>query len=70
VKGVRYRVEAFDYLCQIFENVFTIAVSPQSKFKSVNDLIAAARENPGKLTYGHAGTAPFRIWRSRTSPRL
>src|SRR4051794_8510854 len=56
VKGVRYRVESFDYLCQIFENVFTIAVTPQSKFKSVHDLITAARENPGKLTYGHAGT--------------
>lgn len=56
VKGVRYRVESFDYLCQIFENVFTIAVTPQSKFKSMHDLITAARENPGKLTYGHAGT--------------
>jgi tripartite-type tricarboxylate transporter receptor subunit TctC len=56
VKGVRYRVESFDYLCQIFENVFTIAVAPQSKFKSVDDLITAARINPGKLTYGHAGT--------------
>ena len=56
VKGVRYQVESFDYLCQIFENVFTIAVTPQSKFKSVHDLITAAKENPGKLTYGHAGT--------------
>jgi tripartite-type tricarboxylate transporter receptor subunit TctC len=56
VKGVRYGVDSFDYLCQIFENVFTIAVAPRSKFKSVQDLIAAARENPSKLTYGHAGT--------------
>jgi tripartite-type tricarboxylate transporter receptor subunit TctC len=55
VKGVRYRADSFDYLCQILENVFTIAVAPQSKFKSVQDLITAARENPGKLTYGHAG---------------
>ena len=35
----------FDYVCQIFENVFTIAVAPQSKFKSVQELIAAARES-------------------------
>ena len=55
VKGVRYQVDSFDYICQVFENVFTIAVAPQSKFKSVQELIAAARENPGKLTYGHAG---------------
>jgi tripartite-type tricarboxylate transporter receptor subunit TctC len=56
VKGVRYQVDSFDYVCQIFENVFTITVAPQSKFKSVQELIAAARENPGKLSYGHAGT--------------
>lgn len=55
VKGVRYQVDSFDYVCQIFENVFTIAVAPQSRFKSAPELIAAARENPGKLTYGHAG---------------
>lgn len=55
VKGVRYQVDSFDYICQIFENVFTVAVPPQSKFRSAQELIAAARENPGKLTYGHAG---------------
>jgi tripartite-type tricarboxylate transporter receptor subunit TctC len=56
VKGVRYQVDSFEYVCQIFENVFTVTVAPQSKFRSVQELITAARENPGKLTYGHAGT--------------
>jgi tripartite-type tricarboxylate transporter receptor subunit TctC len=55
VKGVRYNVESFTYVCQVFENVFTIAVGPQSKIKSAQELLAAAKENPGKLTYGHAG---------------
>jgi tripartite-type tricarboxylate transporter receptor subunit TctC len=55
VKGVRYQVESFDYICQIFENAFTIAAAPHSRFKSAQELIAAAREVPGKLTYGHAG---------------
>jgi len=55
VKGVRYNVESFTYVCQVFENVFTIAVGPQSKVKSAQELLAAAKENPGKLTYGHAG---------------
>jgi tripartite-type tricarboxylate transporter receptor subunit TctC len=55
VKGVRYNVESFDYICQVFENVFSIAVGPNSKFKTAQDLLAFAKENPGKLTYGHAG---------------
>lgn len=55
VKGVRYQVDSFDYICQIFENVFTIAVAPQSKYRTAADLISAAKENPGRLTYGHAG---------------
>ena len=55
VKGTRYQVDSFEYLCQIFENVFTVAVPPQSKFKSMPELVAAARENQEKLSYGHAG---------------
>jgi tripartite-type tricarboxylate transporter receptor subunit TctC len=55
VKGVRYNVESFTYICQVFENVFTIAVGPQSKITSAKELLAAAQGNPGKLTYGHAG---------------
>jgi tripartite-type tricarboxylate transporter receptor subunit TctC len=55
VKGVRYQVDSFEYLCQVFENPFTLAVAPESKIKSARDLLAAARESPGKLSYGHAG---------------
>lgn len=55
VKGVRYNVESFDYICQVFENPFSIAVRPDSPFKSIGDLVAAAKRTPGKLTYGHAG---------------
>lgn len=55
VKGVRYNVESFSYLCQVFENVFAVAVGPQSKITSAKELFAAAKANPGKLTYGHAG---------------
>ena len=55
VKNVRYDVNAFDYVCQYFENVFSIAVREDSPFKTVQELIAFAKANPGKLTYGHAG---------------
>jgi tripartite-type tricarboxylate transporter receptor subunit TctC len=56
VKGVRYQVDSFDYICQVFENPFTLAVAPESKIKSARDLLAAVRESPGKLSYGHSGT--------------
>jgi tripartite-type tricarboxylate transporter receptor subunit TctC len=55
VKGVRYNVDSFDYLCQVFENPFTLSVASGSKLRSAGDLLAAAREHPGKLSYGHAG---------------
>jgi tripartite-type tricarboxylate transporter receptor subunit TctC len=55
VKGVRYNVDSFDYICQIFENVFTISVGPGSKFKTAAELLAAIKEKPGALNYGHAG---------------
>jgi len=55
VKGVRYNVESFDYICQVFENPFSIAVRKDAPYKSLADLIAAAKQTPNKLTYGHAG---------------
>jgi tripartite-type tricarboxylate transporter receptor subunit TctC len=55
MKGVRYGVDSFEYICHVFENAFTITVAPQSKFKTVRELLDAAAENPGKLSYGHSG---------------
>jgi len=55
VRGVRYNVDSFEYICQIFENVFSLAVGPQSKITSAQELFALAREKPGAVTYGHAG---------------
>jgi len=55
IKGVRYQADSFDYICQVFENVFAIAVEPGSRFNSAKDLFAAATANPGRLNYGHAG---------------
>jgi tripartite-type tricarboxylate transporter receptor subunit TctC len=55
VKGVRYQVESFDYICQYFENIFVLAAPQQSRFKLAQELLTAAAAKPGKLTYGHAG---------------
>jgi tripartite-type tricarboxylate transporter receptor subunit TctC len=54
VKGVRYQVDSFDYICQVFENVFTMAVAADSKFKTAHDLLATAAASPAALTYGHS----------------
>jgi tripartite-type tricarboxylate transporter receptor subunit TctC len=55
VKGVRYNVDSFEYICQVFENAFTIAVGPTSPYKSAKDLFAAAKDKAGGLTFGHSG---------------
>lgn len=36
----------------LFQNEFFVAVSANSPYKSVDDIVAAARANPGELTYG------------------
>ncbi len=53
VKGVRYNVESFDYICQVFENVFAVAVGSQSRFKTAKELFASAGDKG--LNFGHAG---------------
>lgn len=55
MKGVRYNVDSFDYICHIFENHFTMTVAPDSHFKSVKQMLDEAKANPGKVSYGHSG---------------
>lgn len=55
LRNIKYGVDSFEYICQSFENVFTIAVPLDSAFRSVTEIIAAARANPGKLSFGHSG---------------
>jgi tripartite-type tricarboxylate transporter receptor subunit TctC len=54
-KAMPYKNEQIEPVCQVFENVFAIAVKPDSPIKSMQDLIAQAKASPGKLSYGHAG---------------
>lgn len=55
MKGLKYTVDSFEYICHTFENVFAIVVRPESPLKSVQDLIATARANPGKFNYASSG---------------
>ena len=55
MKNLSYGFESFVPVCQVFENVFAVAVTQASPYKTLGELVDAARAQPGKLTYGHAG---------------
>jgi len=53
---VRYdMLKDFRYVSMLVEYPFFLAVSAKSKYHSLSELLAAARENPGKLSYASAG---------------
>lgn len=59
-KKVPYQAEDFAPVSTLYSAPFYIAVSVSAPYKSVRDLIAAARANPGKLTYSspYVGSPP------------
>ncbi len=50
-----YSVDSFDYVCLVYANPQAVIVRADSPFKNVNDLLAFAKANPGKLNYGSSG---------------
>jgi len=50
-----FRNSQVEPVCQVFENVFAIAVPKNSPIRSFAELADAARARPGGLSYGHAG---------------
>ncbi len=48
-------LDHFDPVAILFRTPFLVAVSSESKWKDMRDLIAAAKANPGKLSYGSWG---------------
>jgi len=48
-------VKDLDPIAGVAANFLCIAVHPAVPVQSLNDLIAYAKANPGKLSYGHAG---------------
>jgi len=55
MKTMPFRNEQVEPVCQVFENVFTIAVRQDSPIKSMQDLLTRAKAAPGTISYGHAG---------------
>ena len=52
-----FKASDIEPVCQVFENVFAIAVREDSPIRSMQELVARAKANPGKVSYGHAGPA-------------
>jgi tripartite-type tricarboxylate transporter receptor subunit TctC len=50
-----YKPDSLAPVCQTFVNTMGLAVRPDSPLKSVADLMAAAKQRPGQLNYGHPG---------------
>jgi tripartite-type tricarboxylate transporter receptor subunit TctC len=54
-RQARFTPESFDLLGTIAEDPGTLSVKADSPIKTVKDLVAAAKEKPGQITYGTAG---------------
>ena len=56
-KQAGYTAKSFTPICQTFKNDQVIVVPPNSRLKTVGDLIEAARRKPGALNVGVPGIA-------------
>ncbi|TWG87442.1 tripartite-type tricarboxylate transporter receptor subunit TctC [Cupriavidus gilardii J11] len=50
-----YGAKDFQYICKVYDNVFTVMVPAESPYKTIQELIADIKAKPGKLSYGHFG---------------
>jgi tripartite-type tricarboxylate transporter receptor subunit TctC len=57
IPTLAYKFEQLQPLCQLFAVQYVLAVRADSPYKSLGDLFAAAKANPGKVTYGYGGVA-------------
>ena len=54
-KDAGYKPDALLPVCQTFTNAMALAVTQESPIKNIADLVAAAKQKPGALNYGHQG---------------
>jgi len=55
VKNRPFDINSFEPICQTFLNDFTISVREESPFRTLPDLVAQLKKNPGRLSYAHLG---------------
>lgn len=50
-----YDIDSFDPICKLVEQPLVLMVPKTSKYRTLADVIAAAKAEPGKITYGTSG---------------
>jgi tripartite-type tricarboxylate transporter receptor subunit TctC len=55
MKKTPFKVDDFEYVCQVFENRFGIAVPANSPYHTMQQFLDAAKANPNKISYAHLG---------------
>jgi tripartite-type tricarboxylate transporter receptor subunit TctC len=58
-KNLSYHIQDLQPITMIAEGPGVLVVHRDSRFKSVEDLLSAAKAKPGSLTFGSAGTGSF-----------
>lgn len=60
-KTGNFSIDDFDYIAEVTNNPLILAASKDSKFKTLEDLVAAAKSNPGKISVGYAPNSVLHI---------
>ncbi len=55
-KGLSYTWESFAPICFFVDVPYLLAVNSNSPWKTIKDFVAAAKKEPGKLSYSSSGT--------------
>lgn len=57
MKSLPFSMRDFIPVCGVFENIFAIAVAPNSKYATLQALVEDARRRPEEISFGTAGIA-------------
>jgi tripartite-type tricarboxylate transporter receptor subunit TctC len=55
MKKAPFKVDDFEYVCQVFENRFGIAVPANSPYHTMQQFLDGMKANPNKISYAHLG---------------
>lgn len=55
-RKVAYKMSDYRYIINVMEDIGALCVRTESPYKTLNDFVKAAKEKPGELTVGNAGS--------------